>query len=175
MNENRWPRCLSAEVDFLMVREILDELHLGPYIRRFKTTAGHTLSQNPGDLIDCIFEGVTESFKLVVCFFRNQSEQTIPSDDSFMRSYVLLSELLEAAEHIETIARTSPTSGWGITNRYFAASASPTPLRRTEKDKRTESSPPLWTFPRTGTYMANESQYKTLSWKSESPPVWDLI
>jgi hypothetical protein len=27
-NENRWPRFLSAEIDSLMVRDILDELHL---------------------------------------------------------------------------------------------------------------------------------------------------
>jgi hypothetical protein len=74
-----------------MVREILDELYVASYTRRFKTTAGHTLSQNPGDLIDCSFEGITESFELVARCFLNQSEQTIPYDDSFMRSYVLLS------------------------------------------------------------------------------------
>jgi hypothetical protein len=153
-----------------MVRERLDELHLAPYIRRFKMTAGHTLSQNPGDLIDCCFEGITESFELVTCYFLNESEQTIPYDDSFMRSYVLLSGLLEVAGHIETIAGISPTSGRGIMYRYLAVSASRTPLSRAEKDERTESSPSLWTFPRTGTSVANERQYKPLSWTSESPP-----
>jgi hypothetical protein len=112
-----------------LIRERPDELHLAPNFRRFKKTAGCTLAQDPGDLIDYSFDRVGESFGLVALCFPNQSEQTIPYDDSLMQSYVLLSEVLEAAGHMETIAGISPTSGWGIMNRYFTASASLIPLR----------------------------------------------
>jgi hypothetical protein len=162
-------------MDSMMVGEMLNELHLATYIRRLKTTAGYTLGQNLRDLVDWRFGRVIESLQFVAYCFPNQSEQTISYDDSFMRSYVLLSELLQTTGHIETIATTSPTSGWRLMNRYFAGSGSSILMRSAGKDERTESSPPLWTFSRTGTSVANESQYKLLSWTSESPPVWDLI
>jgi hypothetical protein len=158
-----------------MIREMLNELHLAPYIRRFKTSAGHTLSDKGGDLIDCSFEGITERFELVAQCFPNQSEEMIPYDDSFMQPYVLLSELLDAVGHIETIESASPTSGWGIMNRYIAASASVIPLPRTEKDKPTESSPPCSTFSRGDISGADESGYKSVSLTMESPPVCDLV
>jgi hypothetical protein len=171
-NENRWQRFLSAEVDSLMVREILDELHLAPYIHRFKTTAGYTLGQHSEDLIDCNFEGIIESLELIAGHFPLQTEKSIPYDALFMRPYVHLSELLERAGHIETIPSTSPASGRGIMNRYFAPSA--TPLGRTEKDERTESSPSWSTFTRDGSSGANERGYKSISLTKETPPIFDL-
>jgi hypothetical protein len=172
-NENRWQRFLSAEVDSLLVREILDELHLAPYIRRFKTTAGYTHGQNSEDLIDCNFEGIIESFELIAGHFPLQTEESIPYDALFTRPYVHLSELLERAGHIESITSPSPTSGWGIFNRYFAASA--TPLRRTGKDERTESPPRLSTFSPADAIVDDERGYKQSSWTSAGPSLSDII
>jgi hypothetical protein len=67
-----------------MVREILDELRLAPYIRRFKTTAGYTLGQGSEDLIDHNFEQSMESFEVIAGYFPLQTEGSIPYDGLFM-------------------------------------------------------------------------------------------
>jgi hypothetical protein len=143
---SRWQRFLSAEVDACLVREILADLKLETYIRRFKTNAGHTLGQNSDDLISLRFEGITESLELAAHSFSDQSEQNISFEESFIRSYVLLSELLETIHHVETIARPSPTSGWLIMNRYFCSSAKTTsgrddPVKASQR-QRSRSNPP---------------------------------
>jgi hypothetical protein len=137
-NETRWERFLSAKGDAFLVREILADLKLEPYIRRFKTNAGHTLGQNSDALISFRFERIAKSLEFATRSFSEQSEQSIPFEESFLRSDVCLSELLEKIHHIETITKPSLTSGWGIMNRYFAASAMTT-SRKQEPIKASQS------------------------------------
>jgi hypothetical protein len=111
-NETRWERFLSVEIDAFLMREILGDLKLETYIRRFKTNAGHTLGHNSDALRSFRFEGIAESLELAARSFSEQSEQSTQFEELFIRSYVCLSEPLEKIHHIETITRPSLTSGW---------------------------------------------------------------
>jgi hypothetical protein len=122
--DNRWERFLAAEADAMLVRGILKEEGIDPYIRRFRCVSGHVLSEETADMIRVDFSGMRNRLEVAVAYLIGDPQtwsDYIMGEDSFVWVFGNMFDALGPG-YTDNIPQSSPTAGGAIMCRYFAAS-----------------------------------------------------
>jgi hypothetical protein len=122
--DTRWEKFLSAEVDAMMVRRVLSDLHVETYIRRFRNVSGHTLIPGNARCVHQEFREIAGGLEawasLLAC---TDDKSLLWCDMIFIAPFGLLPDKLAEVGYVERIPQSSRTSGGAIPTRLFAATA----------------------------------------------------
>jgi hypothetical protein len=120
--DTRWESFLNAEISAILIRRSIAHLGLRPYIRRFKTEAGCTLTGEETLIAEVGFGFILRTIKDLAGRLRRGIEPHTASTDELVGAFRTLRDYLGLAGWREKAGKSSLLSGGSITLRLFTLS-----------------------------------------------------
>jgi hypothetical protein len=119
-NDPREDRFLSAEVDAALIHDIMRELDLPPYIRRFKTEGGCTLGPPSSDLVYVPFGDIIAQITQLFQQLKTTPRLShLPMSHPFITPFVALNAALRDQNGVVQIKKSGVMAGGAIRTRFF--------------------------------------------------------
>jgi hypothetical protein len=119
-NDPRDERFLSAEVDAALIDDIMRELDLPPYVRRFKTEGGCTLGPRSSDSVYVPFGDIIARITQPFEQLKGDPELShLPMSDPFISPFVALNAALKAHNGVVQINESGVMAGGAIRTPFF--------------------------------------------------------
>jgi hypothetical protein len=109
----------NAEINAVLIRRSIVHLGLSPYIRRFKTEAGCTLTGTENVIAEVCFGFLRREIPLFTQILTTGNERTDPLPPQIVGAFQTLAQLLADAGWVELAGKSSLLSGGSITLRLF--------------------------------------------------------
>jgi hypothetical protein len=115
-----WKRFFAAQVNAALVRRVMWNFNIRPYIRRFRNEAGCTLGPGRQGRISVDFTAFADFVLQAVGMLRNNERQELLSlDVTILTPFQVLSDELAKCKYVEKIRKASDFSGHSITGRFI--------------------------------------------------------